>query len=348
MSTSTPVKISLAAALIIIFAGGTYLYEHLENARPYQRTDDAYIVADYTIISPRVAGTIKTVAVEDNAHVSKGQLLATLDDRDQQAAVDMAAADLATSRADVLRLHAAIAQQGSVIRQSAAAIEAEEAGLKFATKNAVRYTNLATDGTASIQDAEQANSRHQIAIAKHSEGSAALTASKQYLAVLDAQIQQANARVTRAEAALNLAKLNLSYTRIVAPSSGVIGQRNARDGAYVQIGSPLMAVVPLHAVYIEAKFRETQLARVRPGQQVKIAVDMLPGVVLSGHVDSVAPASHLSFSPIAPDNATGNFTKVVQRLPVKISIDPDQPDARLLKVGMSVQPMIDVSQNPGS
>ena len=340
MSLPNTAKITIAVVLAAVAAGAAYAYKHDDGQSGRQSTDDAYVTADFTAVAPKVAGNVTEVLVEDNQKVVKGQLLARIDDRDFAVAVDMAEADLARAEADLVRLRAAIAQQGSAIQRAAAAIDASNATLKFARANAARYRDLSSDGSATQQDRQQAESQAEAAAAHHVADVAALAGARQEVGILQAQVAQADAQVARNKAALAAARLNLSYTKIVAPIDGVVGQRSVRVGAYAQVGAPLLAIVPLQQAYVEANFRETQLARVRVGQPVTISVDMLPGTTLKGHVESLAPASSLSFSPIAPDNATGNFTKVVQRLPVKIVIDPGQDAARLLKVGMSVTPTV--------
>lgn len=177
------------------------------------------------------------------------------------------------------------------------------------------------------------------------ESQARLKSVQRQTGVLRAELERAKANLAHAEAARAAAELNLSYTHINAPIDGTVAQKGARVGAYVTIGKPLLTIVPLDAVYIDANYRETQLARVRVGQTVEIQVDALPDVLLRGHVESLGPASGVSFSPVPPHNATGNFTKIVQRLPVRIRIDPDQDAAQLLRVGMSVRPEIDVRSN---
>lgn len=340
MSLPVPAKISIAVVLAAVAAGGAYAYGHHDSNAGRQTTDDAYVTADFTAVAPKVAGNIDAVLVEDNQKVTKGQLLAHIDDRDYAVAVDMATADVAKAEADLVRLRAAIAQQGSAIQRAQASIAADDATLKFARANVVRYRDLASDGSATQQDRQQAESQADAATAHRGADVAALAGAQQEVGILEAQVAQAQAQVARSKAALAAAQLNLSYTKIVAPVDGTVGQRSVRVGAYAQVGAPLLAVVPLQQAYVEANFRETQLARMRVGQPVTIAVDMLPGTTLKGHIDSLAPASSVSFSPVAPDNATGNFTKVVQRLPVKIVIDPGQDAARLLKVGMSVTPTV--------
>ena len=340
MSLPNTAKITVAVLLAAVLAGSAYSFSYGEGHGARQSTDDAYVTADFTLVAPKVAGNVLEVLVEDHQAVKKGQLLARIDDRDYVVAVDMAKADLAQAEADLARLRATVAQQGSAIERAGAAVAADEATLKFARANEARYRDLSSDGSATLQDRQQAESQAQAAAAQHKADTAALMGARQQTAILRAQVEQGEAQVARSKAALEAAELHLSYTRIIAPIDGVVGQRSVRVGAYAQVGAAMLAIVPLQSAYVEANFRETQLARMRVGQRVDIAVDMLPGTTLHGHVASLAPASSVSFSPIAPDNATGNFTKVVQRLPVKIVIDPGQDAARRLKVGMSVTPTV--------
>ncbi|MDN4058215.1 HlyD family secretion protein [Massilia sp. YIM B02769] len=340
MSLPNTAKITVAVLLAAVLAGSAYSYSYGEGHGARQSTDDAYVTADFTLVAPKVAGNVLEVLVEDHQAVKKGQLLARIDDRDYVVAVDMAKADLAQAEADLARLRATALQQGSAIERAGAAVAADQATLTFARANEARYRDLSSDGSATLQDRQQAESQAQAAAAQHKANSAALLGARQQVAILRAQVEQGEAQVARSKAALEAAELHLSYTKVNAPIDGVVGQRSVRVGAYAQVGAAMLAIVPLQSAYVEANFRETQLARMRVGQRVDIAVDMLPGTTLHGHVASLAPASSVSFSPIAPDNATGNFTKVVQRLPVKIVIDPGQEAARLLKVGMSVTPTV--------
>lgn len=348
MSLPNYAKVTIAVLLAALVAGSAYAYTYHESGSRQQSTDDAYVNADFTLVAPKIAGNIIDVAVEDNQRVSKGQLLARIDDRDFVVALDIAKAGLAKANADLSKAQAAIRQQGSAIDRANATINAGSATLKFAISNAERYRDLATDGSATLQDRQQADTQADTASAHHAADVAALAGAKQEVDVLKAQLDQAAAQVVQAKAAVAAAELTLSYATIVAPIDGVVGQRAVRVGAYAHVGTPLLAIVPLHHAYIEANFRETQLANVQVGQKVNITIDMLPGIFLRGRVESIAPASSVSFSPVAPDNATGNFTKVVQRLPVKIMIDPDQAAAAQLKVGMSVTAAITGERAPRS
>lgn len=340
-----PKKAQIISAVLLVGAiGGVLYFNRPESSASIQSTDDAYVHADFTTVAPQVSGTVETVLVEDNQPVNKGDLLATLDDRDFVAAVNAAKAQLASARAGVASLQAHLIQQDTVIRQAQAAVAADEAALKLAKVNHARYRNLATDGSGTVQAQQQAEAQLSVQLASRDKSQAGLQAARQQVDVLKADLEKAKATLAHAQAALDLARLKLSYTRITAPISGTIGQKSVRIGAFVNAGKPLLAIVPLEAVYISANFRETQLARVKTGQTVEIEVDALPGEALQGTVQSLGPASGVSYSTVAPHNATGNFTKIVQRLPVRIRIEPDQSAAAKLRVGMSVTPSIRIGE----
>jgi len=323
-----------------ITAAVDYGYHYWTVGQYLQSTDDAYVKADYTTIAPKVSGYIAEVLVADNARVEAGQVLARIDDRDFRAALDQAKAGVEAAEAAIRNLDAQIALQHSVIDQQKATVAATEATLKFAEEENNRYQALMKSGAGSTQRAQQAAAALDAQRAQLQRDAAALVAAQKTVDVLTSERVKAEADRDRSRAALTQAELNLSYTTIVAPVDGTVGARSLRVGQYVQAGTQLMAVVPLHAVYVVANFKETQLTHVRDGQPVEIAVDGFPGVTLTGHVDSVSPASGLEFALLPPDNATGNFTKIVQRIPVKIVFDNDTLTG-LLRAGMSVEPSID-------
>lgn len=302
-----------------------------------ESTNDAYVSADFTLVAPRVAGQIAAVLVTDNQSVSAGQLLVRIDDRDYRAALRSAQADVTAAQASVANFDAEIARQPSLVEQARATLRADDAAMGFARANAARYQNLSDAGAGTAQEQQQASSTLAGQLAQQSHDEAALAATQQNLEVLRTQRDKAAGALERAEAALDQAQLNLSYTEIRAPVAGKIGRRSARVGAFVTPGASVLAIVPLADAYVVANFQENQIAKMRPGESVRVKVDSLPGVVIHGHIDSLAPATGLSFAPIAPDNATGNFTKVVQRVPVKITIDPAQQAASALSVGLSVE-----------
>jgi len=312
------------------------------NPSPLVRTDDARVAAHYTIVSPRVSGQVAAVHIDDNEHVKTGQILVELDLRDLQTAVRNAQAALERDTARVGDVSASIVRQPSLVRQAQSMVPAAEAGLSLAGANATRYRNLATTGAGTLQNRQQAESALQQAQAELDGAKAALQAQQEQLSVLEADRVAAEAQVRSDRAALEQARLNLSYGRVVAPLDGVVGQRTVQVGDYVAPGSPLMSVVPLKDVYIEANYREVELKNVKPGQHARIHIDTY-NIDLNGVVDSIAPASGATFAAIPPENATGNFTKIVQRLTVKIHLTPNQPLIKLLRVGMSVETSIDTS-----
>lgn len=328
---------------LVLLAGttlsGIYGYHYLTTGRYIESTDDAYVKADSTIIAPKVAGYIADVLVQDNQHVSAGQVLARIDDRDFRTALAQAKADLDATAAAVRNLDAQINLQHSLIEQAKAAIDASQASLTFADADAERYRELMKTGSGTTQRAQQTESIRGQAAAQYQRDRAGLIAAEKKIAVLTTERDQALAQHERSRALAQQAELNLSYTRITAPVDGNVGARSIRVGQLVAAGTQLMAVVPLHATYIVANFKETQLTFVRDGQPVDIKVDGFPDVKLTGHVDSLSPASGLEFALLPPDNATGNFTKIVQRIPVKITLD-DSALAGLLRAGMSVEPSV--------
>ncbi|CDF94289.1 MULTISPECIES: HlyD family secretion protein [unclassified Pseudomonas] len=340
MALPKKARILSAALLLTVAIGSVFYLNRSESSASTQSTDDAYVLADFTTVAPQVSGTIETVLVEDNQPVKKGDLLAVIDDRDFIATVNVAKAQVASAQAGIANLEARLIQQQTVIRQAQAAVAADDAALKLAKVNHARYRNLAADGSGTVQAQQQAEAQLSVEQAGLEKSQAGLQAARQQVDILKADLEQARATLAHAQAAQAIAELKLSYTRITAPITGTIGEKSVRVGAFVNAGKPLLAIVPLDAVYITANFRETQLARVQTGQTVDIEVDALPGETLTGTVQSLGPASGVSYSAIAPHNATGNFTKIVQRLPVRIRIEPDQPAAAKLRVGMSVTPHI--------
>jgi membrane fusion protein (multidrug efflux system) len=330
----------MLAVVLGVAAPGILAFDYLTAWRYLESTDDAYVKADYTTIAPKVSGHIAEVLVGDNESVRAGQVLARIDDRDFRAALAEARADVGAAEASIHNLDAQIALQQSMIEQAKAQVEATKATLSFAKADAERYRELLKTGAGTLQRAQQTESLRDATLAQLTRDEAALAAARAKIVVLRTQREQAVAQLARSRAAANQAELNLSYTTIVAPVDGTVGARTLRVGQYVAAGTQLMAVVPLDAVYIVANFKETQLTFVRGGQSVDIEVDGFPGVSLRGHVDSLSPASGLEFSLLPPDNATGNFTKIVQRIPVKIVLDRSEL-VGLLRPGMSVEPVID-------
>ena len=333
--------LTLGIALLLIAAAAAYGGYYWAIGRFLESTDDAYVQADSTIIAPKVVGYLSEVLVEDNQPVKAAQPLAKIDDRDYVAALDQAKADVATAQADIENVTAELAQQQAVIAQARATVAVDQANLTYAEQENTRYGTLANQGSASVEMAQQVASRRDTARATLTRDTAAVTAAEQQVAILQAQLAKTKAALQHYEAVQEQAKLNLGYTNIIAPIDGVVGDRSLRVGEYVQAGTQLMAVVPLVAVYVVANFEETQLAGIRKGAPVSLVVDTYSGATVKGQVDSIAPASGEEFALLPPDNATGNFTKIVQRIPVKIDIDKNDPLLGKLRPGMSVEPTID-------
>jgi membrane fusion protein, multidrug efflux system len=322
------VAIFTAMVLLIIF-----------RPAPDIRTGDAYVTVHYAAIAPRISGQIATVPVDDNDVVKAGQVLATLDPRDNETAFAAADAAVTRDRSQLDEISATTSRQLSIIEEQQAAVASARAKLAFVQANARRYGNLATTGAGTMQEHQQADATLEQGQASLDSAQASLDAARRQLDVLKAQISATEAAVRADEARLEQARLNLSYTQIRAPIDGMVGERSVQVGNYVGPGTTLMTVVPLDQVYIEANYLEVELLHVRGGQPVTIHVDAY-NIDLKGTVVSVPAASGASFAPIAPNNATGNFTKIVQRLPVKIVVTPGQPLAKLLRVGLSVETTI--------
>ena len=333
-------RAALVLALALGAAGAAdFGYGYLTTGRYLESTDDAYVKADSTIVSPKVSGYLAEVLVGDNQPVRAGQVLARIDDRDFRTALNQARADVAGAEAAVRNLDAQIALQQPIIAQETADVAAAEANLQFAREEQARYDGLMKSGSGTIQRAQQTDAALREKLAQLQHGKSGILAAERKVDVLTTDRAKAVAQLDRARALEAQAALNLSYTEISAPVDGTIGARSLRVGQFVQAGTQLMAVVPLDAVYVVANFKETQLTHVRNGQPVEIRIDSFHDTRLRGHVDSLSPASGLEFALLPPDNATGNFTKIVQRIPVKIVLD-DHRLTGLLRPGMSAEPVI--------
>ncbi|MBB2203279.1 HlyD family secretion protein [Gluconacetobacter tumulisoli] len=323
------ILIFVAVVLAIIFVPARYVW-----------TDDAYVTAHYTVVAPRISGQVVAVDVTDNQSVKAGQVLVELDPRDEQTALAQARATLERDRSLVQDAASAVTRQPSIIDESVGEAARIGAQLVFARQNAQRYTNLAKTGAGSTQENQQSAATLREMEATLQSLEARIAAARAQLPILQARHRAAEATVELDRAQVHQAELNLSYTKVRALEDGMIGERSVQTGNYVSPGAALMALVPLDRIWIRANYRELALHHMRPGQPVKIHVDAYD-TTLDGIVDSIPPASGAVFAPIAPENATGNFTKIVQRLPVKIILAPKQPLARLLRLGLSVETTVD-------
>ncbi len=307
---------------------------------PLQRTDDAYATAHYATIAPRISGQITAVAVNDNQRVSAGQLLVVIDERDYRTAVDQARANIASDQAHVAEAQAQVARQPAMIRQAEAQIASAAAHLSLSATDAERYANLAATGAGTTQQRQQADTMRRQDQASLASARAELDAQRKQLDSLRASVAAARGKVAMDDAQLEQARLNLSYARITAPLDGVVDQRQVQVGDHVSPGQAVMTVVPLNGVYVMANYRELALRHMRPGQHARIHIDAYD-IDLDGLVNSLPPATGAAYAPIPPNNATGNFTKIVQRLPVKIVFSPNQRLAALVRVGMSTEVVVD-------
>jgi membrane fusion protein, multidrug efflux system len=331
---------------IIAFVGARYGYEYWSVGRFIESTDDAYAGGNVTPISPHVAGFVAEILFGDNEYVRAGQRLIRLDDRDFRAAADRAAAIVEARKATLDSLERKQTMQQTTIRQARADLDAKNAQAAFAKQDDQRYRDLAQTAAGSRQNAERASSLNLAAEASVESSAAGFDAAKQQLTVLDAEIAVAKADVTQAEADQHTAELNLGYTDIRSPIDGYVGNRAAQVGAYVAGGAYLVTVIPSHDLWVDANFKESQLEHMAPGQAATVVADVLPSHVFRGHVLTMAPATGAIFSVIPPENATGNFTKIVQRVPVRVKLD-DDPMLRGLRPGLSANVGVDTRSTSG-
>lgn len=332
---------------ILLIAGGLVAvaaaqWDWWVGSAPWQTTDDAYLTADLTPLAAKVPGYVRRVVVHDFQKVKAGDPLVEIVDDDYRAQVAQAEGNVASAQATAETITQQKLLQIASIAEAQATIQSSEADLTRYHLETVRQEALLATGIAGThQIVEQAVDNEQRAAATLAVNRSKLTQQVQQLNVLDSQEKQARAAVAVQQAAADLARINLGYTRIVAPVDGMVGQRQVQDGQYVSAGTQVISIVPLPHVWVIANYKETQMTHIRVGQPARVTVDTFPGAVLHGHVDSWSPASGAQFSLLPPDNATGNFTKVVQRIPVKIVLDSDPSVDDLLRPGMSVIPSID-------
>jgi membrane fusion protein (multidrug efflux system) len=309
-------------------------------------TDDAYVKADSTIVAPKVQGLIAEILVRDNQAVEAGQPLIRIDVEDYQQAVSAAEADVAFAEAALAQQSAQEQLASANVRAADAAIHSADAERTRAAADWNRFEALAGNGGVAKREAEQKRATALTAAADVDKSRAALSASQQQVTAVARSRGQLAAARQKAKAALSLARQNLEHTVIAAPVAGIIGDRQAQIGEYVQPGTRLMTIVPMDTVYVVANFKETQTSRMLVGQHAKIRVDALPGVTLEGEVESFAPASGSEFSLLPYEPATGNFTRIVQRVPVRIRLLDGRADLERLRPGLSANVTVDLSPNP--
>jgi membrane fusion protein (multidrug efflux system) len=328
-------------ALLALAGGGFYGRFWWETGRFIESTDDAYVGGDVTVIASRVPGIVAEVLVRDNQRVAAGDLLIRLDDRDYRAALAKAEASVAGQDATLLNLAATRRLQEAVIEQNRAELAGADAEAARTRFDVDRYRELSAKSYASEQRFQQADADDKKATSAVAKARASLDAAERRIAVIDTQSRQADAARAQAVAERDAARLNLGYTEIRAPTDGVVGNRSARAGSYATTGAGLIALVPADGLWVDANFKESQLAQMRPGQTVGIVADVLPDETFTGHVESLAPATGAQFSVLPPENATGNFTKIVQRVPVRIRLDGEGGRLGRLRPGLSVTASVD-------
>ena len=331
-----------ALGAVVLVAGVGYGAYWFFVGRYYESTNDAYLTADNVTVAPKVAGYVVELSAQDNQVVKQGDVLARIDPRDYQTALDSAAADLASAEANAANIDALLVEQQSTIAQAKAAVDADQAAITFSEQEQTRYGDLARTGVGSAQRNQQAQSDLAQKKAALERDRAAAQAAQSHIGVLQSQRRQADAAIAAKKAALAQAQINLSQTNIVAPVYGVVGDRSVRQGQFVQAGARLMSVVPTARTYLIANYKETQTGHMQAGQPVSIVLDTFPGQSIDGTVDSLAPGTGAQFALLPPENATGNFTKIVQRVPVKILLDPKSPLAPRIRPGLSATATVDI------
>jgi membrane fusion protein (multidrug efflux system) len=331
-----PFAFVIGFILFVAAAPGVYLY--WDQAEHFQSTDDAFIAARQFLIAPKVSGYLTAVPVTDNQHVAAGHVIARIDDRDYRVALDQAEAQVSVAEARIQNVDAQLNVQQSQINANQAQVSQVQAGLVFAQQQAARYQKLAQDGWGSVQNGQQYTSQlHQQQAALES-AQATLKLAQRQVESLKAQLDSAVASLTQAKAQRAQAQLNLSYTNVTAAQAGRVVNLSAAVGQFVQPGTDLTMFVP-DEIWVTANFKETQLDVMRPGQPATLRIDAYPERSIQGHVASIQPGSGPAFSLLPPENATGNYVKIVQRVPVKIIMDSPPTDVAL-GPGMSVVPTV--------
>ncbi|GGA01056.1 transporter [Dyella caseinilytica] len=337
-----PVGLALAVVAVVALAYWWIV------GRFIQSTDDAYLQADSVTVAPKVSGYVTDVYVGDNVPVKAGDPLVRLDSRQYQAALDQSKATVDARRADIERAQAGIQQQQAAIEQARAQLQVAQVSAKHAEDEVRRYSPLAKTGAESGDQLSVLISNRDQAQATLTADKAALDQAEARIADLNAQIAQAQAQLEAAQASAKQSQLDLQDTLVRSSLDGRVGDRTVRVGQYAQPGTRLMTVVPVQSIYLTANFKETQIGRMRAGQSAKVHVDALPGADLHGVVDSFAPGTGSEFALLPPENATGNFTKIVQRVPVRIRIDTDEQTRKRLVPGLSVTVDVDTRSEGSS
>lgn len=337
------VFLTLVALIALAFLAHWYF-----KGRFFESTDNAYVQGEITRISSQLGARIDDVRVADNQHVSQGELLVRLEAADFQLAVERAHAALATREAERAQAESRLTQQASLIAAGQAQVAANQATLDRSRLDLNRAEALRKPGFVSEERVTTLSAEKHVASSQVDKARADLQSQRQQVNALTAELKRLDAQIANARAELAQAELNLTRCEIRAPISGTIGQRNARNGQVVQAGAYLLSIVPDEDIWVQANFKETQIGRLQPGQRVELLFDSYPDTPIEGRVNSLFAASGAQFSLLPPDNATGNFTKVVQRIPVKLTFAPDNPLHGRIRPGMSVTATVDLRPEHGS
>ncbi|VVQ15961.1 putative multidrug resistance protein EmrK [Pseudomonas fluorescens] len=331
--------------IVLLIAGGLFAHWFFKG-RFYESTDNAYVQGEITRVSSQLGARIDQVLVQDNQHVEKGQLLVKLEGDDFHLAVDRANAVLATRQAERLQATSKLTQQASLIAASEAQVASSQASLGRSQIDLTRAETLRKPGYVSEERVTTLSAESHIARSQLAKAQADAQSQRQQVNALTAEIKRLDAQIANAKTDLAQAELNLTRSEIHAPISGLIGQRAAREGQYVQAGAYLLSIVPDEDIWIQANFKETQIGHMQPGQEAELTFDAYSDTPIKARVDSLFAASGAQFSLLPPDNATGNFTKVVQRIPVKLTFAADNPLRGKIRPGMSVTAKVNIKDAP--
>jgi membrane fusion protein, multidrug efflux system len=338
-------RLLLLLLLVVLIAGGFFAHWFFKG-RFYESTDNAYVQGEITRVSSQLGARIDDVLVQDNQHVEKGQLLVRLEPNDFRLAIDRANAALATREAERLQAQSKLTQQASLIAASDAQVATTQATLGRSQIDLSRVQALRKPGFVSEERVTTLSADAHIARSQVAKAQADAQSQRQQVNALNAEIKRLDAQIANARADLAQAELNLTRSEIHAPISGLIGQRAARNGQVVQAGAYLLSIVPDEDIWVQANFKETQIGHMQPGQKAELVFDAYGDTPIEARVESLFAASGAQFSLLPPDNATGNFTKVVQRIPVKLTFQADNPLHGKIRPGMSVTATVNIKDAP--
>ncbi len=348
-SGQSGVRVWLLIGLAILLGVGAILgLNWWTHGRFIQSTDDAYLHADQVTVAPKVSGYVEAVYVAENQTVAPGQPLVRIDARSYQAALAQQSAAIDARRADIALSERQMAQQEAAIEQTRAQLAGAEANAAYAAREAQRYKTLSGEGVETQERAAQAKNQQDQAAATLKADAASLAVAERQIAAMQAQIQQAKAQLEGAQAQASAAQLNVGDTLLCASIAGRIGDKTVQLGQFVQPGTRLMSIVPTSQIYLVANFKETQIGRMRIGQPAKVKIDALGGRIIEGRLQSFAPGTGAQFALLPPENATGNFTKIVQRVPVRFSLSAPADVADHLLPGLSATVEVDTAKVPDS